>query len=71
MEKPPETAWVGLKVGWERASRNHPDGKNNVRQVDGVSDMVPTCWLCGSVWGGLRKGTVASASTSVWEKADS
>ena len=34
--------------------------------------MPPACRLCGSGggWGGaLRKGTVAPASTSVWEKA--
>ena len=31
--------------------------------------MVPVCWLCGSVRGELRKGTMASASISVLEKA--
>ena len=30
-------------------------------QVDGVTDMVSTCRLCGSVGGGLKKGTMASA----------
>ena len=29
--------------------------------VDKVSDMAPACQLCGSVGGGLRKGTMASA----------
>ena len=38
-------------------------------QVDGVSDMAPTCWLSGSVLGGFRKGTMAFACLSVWEKA--
>ena len=31
--------------------------------------MAPACWLCGSVGGGFRKETVASACFSVWEKA--
>ena len=31
--------------------------------------MAPVCWLCGSVEGGFRKGTVASVCLSVWEKA--
>ena len=41
MEKPLEQAWVGLKVGWGRASGNYQGGANNVSQVDEVSDMVP------------------------------
>ena len=57
------------KVGWGRASGNHQRGANNVRQVHGVSHMVPACRFCVSEGLGLRKGTVASASTSVWEKA--
>ena len=69
MEKPLEITWVGLKVGWGGASGNHQGGANNVSQVDGVSDMMPACQLCGSWRGGLIKGTVASASTSVWKKA--
>ena len=47
MEKPLETDWMGLKVWWGRASGNHEDGANSVSQVDGDSDMVPACWLCG------------------------
>ena len=35
-----------------------------VSHVDGVSDMSLICWLCGSVRGGLRKGTMASAFLS-------
>ena len=58
MEKPLETAWVGPKVGSGKASGNHQVGTNSVSLVDGASDMVPTCQLCGSVRGGLRKGTV-------------
>ena len=34
-----------------------------------VSDMAPTCWLCGSVGRGLKKGTMASACLSAREKA--
>ena len=41
-------------------------GIGSIRQVDGDSDMAPVCLLWG---GGLRKGTMASASISVWEKA--
>ena len=36
-----------------------------VSQVDGVSDMAPACQLCGSVGGGFRKGTIASAPLDV------
>ena len=40
-----------------------------MNQVDGVSDMVSL--LCGSVWGGLRKWTLATAWTLefIWEEA--
>ena len=31
-------------------------GQNNVSQVDEVSDMATTCWLCGCLGGGFRKG---------------
>ena len=53
-------SWVGRALG------NHQGEANSVSQVAGVSDMVPSCWLCGFLEGGLRKGTVASASTSIW-----
>ena len=46
MEKPLKTAWVGLKVGWGRALGNNQGKANRVNQVDGVSDVVPTCPLC-------------------------
>ena len=42
-----ETAWVGLKVGWGRASGNYQGGSYSVSQVGGVSDMAPACWLLG------------------------
>ena len=31
--------------------------------------MAPAFWLCGSQGTGLRKGTMASAHLSIWEKA--
>ena len=69
MEKPLKTAWVALKVGWSRASGNRQGGANSVSQVDEVSDMAPASWLCGLMWGKLRKRKMASAITSAWEKA--
>ena len=69
MEKPLETASIGLKFGWVRISGNHQDGANSMRQIDGVSDVVSACWFCGFLEGGLRKSTVTSVSTSVREKA--
>ena len=46
MGRPLEKAGVGLKVGWGRAPEYHQDRANNVSQIDGVSDMAPSCWLC-------------------------
>ena len=66
MKKLLETAWVVLKFGWGSASGNHQAGANSVSQVNEVSDMAPTCWFFS---GRLRKGTMAPASPSVWEKA--
>ena len=61
IEKPQLTAWVGWYVGWDRISGDLQGGTNSVSQVDGVSDMAPACWLCESVEGGFRNGTMASA----------
>ena len=44
-------SWVGMSL-W-----GSPE-LGNVSQADGVSDMTPSCQLCGSVEGGLRKGTM-------------
>ena len=49
MEKPLETALVGLNFGWVRASVNHESGENSMSQVDRVSEMVTARWVCGSV----------------------
>ena len=63
--------WVNLKVGWGRASGNHQGGANSVSQVDAVSKKVSPAGSEALLEAGLRKGTVASASTFVWEKATS
>ena len=63
------TDFYSQKLGWGQVSGNHWGGVNSVSQVDGVSDRVAAQWLCGYVRGGLRKGTMTSASTLVWEKA--
>ena len=47
MEKPLGAPWVGVKFGWSRATGNHQGGTNRVSQVDGVSNLVPACLLCG------------------------
>ena len=60
LEKSLEMACVGLQIGWDEVSENQQGRVNIVSQVD----MHPPA---GS--GGLSKGTMASASTSVWEKA--
>ena len=46
-------------------SLGSPGWANSVSQFDGVSDMVPASWLCGSVGQGFSKGTIASALLSV------
>ena len=56
---------MGLKVGWGRVSGNHQGKANSDSQVDG--DQI-WCPLAGSLGKGLRKGIMAFASTSVWEK---
>ena len=57
---------MGLKVRWDGVSENHQGVVSSDILVVGESDtMTPT----GSVEYGLRNGTMASISTSVWEKA--
>ena len=55
MGKPLETACMGPKVGWGRASEIHQGGANSVSQVGGVSLITLASWLCHSVRRGLRK----------------
>ena len=43
-------------------SQDIQGGAHSVSQVNGVSDMVPTCQVCGFVGGGFRKGTIVSQS---------
>ena len=47
-------------LGWHRFFGDLQGKVNSVSQVDGISDMAPAFQLCGSVWGGFRKRTVAS-----------
>ena len=47
MEKPLEMAWVGPQVGCNRSWGITKVGQTSVCYVDGDSDMVPTCRLCG------------------------
>ena len=63
VEKQLETAWVGLKGGLSRNSRNHQGGANSVIHVDDISDMMLPA---GYVGGSLQKETMVSASTSLW-----
>ena len=56
MEKPLETAWVGLKVVCGRASGNHQGGANSVSRVDGVSDMAPPAGSVVLLGEGSEKG---------------
>ena len=38
---------MGPQVGWDGISGNPQGGANSVNQVDGDSDVEPTCQLCG------------------------
>ena len=51
MDKPLEIASMGLKVGWDSVSGNLQGGQTVLmeNQVNGNSDMVPTCQLCCGV----------------------
>ena len=51
----------------DRVSGNLQVRAKSVSLVDGVSVMVPTCWLFNSVGSRFRKGTMASAHLSVRE----
>ena len=60
--EPRPAIWKSILGGainwWSRVSGDLQGGVNIVSQVDGVSDMAPACWLCGSVGGGFKKGTM-------------
>ena len=49
MEKSLLTAWVGPYIVLDGVSGHLQGRANRVGQVDGDSDMAPTCRLCGSV----------------------
>ena len=53
---------LGLQVGWGWVSGKLWGRANCVSQVDGDSDMMLACQLCG---GRDQKGTMTSVSTSV------
>lgn len=55
---------------WNRVSGNHQSKLNNMCKVNGDSDMVPVCQLCGG-GGGFIKGAMTSASTFIKDKAAS
>ena len=56
MEKPLLMAWVGPLVGGDGASGDIQGEVKSISQVNGVSNMAPTCWFCGSVRGEFGKG---------------
>lgn len=60
MEKPIEFGWT-YKLGG-----TGPQGITRMGQVEGVSDMAPAFGLLGE---GLRKGSISSVITSLWENA--
>ena len=44
------------------------DGVNSVGQVDGVSDMVPSCQISGSGWPSLEKEKWPLPALLFWRK---
>lgn len=57
MEKPLEEAWVGLQVGWGRASANHQSGANGASQVTETQILHPPVGLGLMQHAGHRKGS--------------
>ena len=66
MVKPLERGLGGPESWVGQGLRELPGRANSHSQVDGDSDIVPAYWLRGR---SAQRGTMASASTSVWEKA--
>ena len=62
---PLEVTLASQKFGWRKVSRNHQGMVNHVSLVDGDSQIAHDCTCRG--W--LSKETMASTSTTVWEKA--
>ena len=61
---------MGVPISWVGQSLSDLHGRaNSVSKVDGISGMIPACWLCGFVGRGLRKGTLTSACLTIGEKA--
>lgn len=68
MESPLEMAWVSQPQDeWKEVSGSLQCRANRVNQVDGDS-RYGACLPASSVRGGLSKGTMVSASTSLWGK---
>ena len=42
----------GYQLGWNGVLGVLQGGANSASQVDGVSDVAPACWICGSVRAG-------------------
>ena len=64
--KPRPAIHMEKQLGWAHKldgeeSKGISRVEQTVSQADGVSDMALACWLCASVWGGFRKGTMTSA----------
>lgn len=65
MKKLLETAWVSPLFGWDRVPGNHLGGESDSQ----LMEIQIWCSPASSVGEGFRKETVASARTSIWEKA--
>lgn len=55
-------------VGWCWVSRNHQGVVNGVRQINGDSDLVPTC-ACGLGWGRSQERNNGTCQPFYPEKA--
>ena len=65
MEKPLVT--VISRVGW--SLKGSPGQSKQCQPSWWSLNMTTACQLCGYVWGGFRKRTMASACLSIWDKA--
>ena len=48
-------------MGWVECLEISKAGQTLLAGLMESLDTAPAYWLCGSLWGGFRKGTVASA----------
>lgn len=68
MESPLEVVGWAKKLGEVGPQRNHQGWVNGFSQVDGYSDLVPTC-MCMLDEGRAQQRNMVSASTSFLRKA--